>query len=296
MNNATKAKILVDDDELTKPLVEQDVEEQKQPKKVATPSVVVVSSRPPIKQRGGCPCWCKCLLITFGVLFMLGAIATAAVYSFLADAVKHLTVTTPHAAYPIVEMTDAELKVVKDRVELFVDQLLAGNTNPTEPLVITQDEINGFIGHSDYLKGNMFVTLKEGSITEEYSLPTSMLPGGKGRYFVGNDYMKVDKDGDIIEAQMETAATHHDWFDGPLFFVQLQYLVNAKTDLLELYLQKGSIFGQVAPQDYIDQHENLLKDLYRNPDSKDVMAVLEGIEHVRFHPGKIVVQPKNNNN
>jgi hypothetical protein len=272
---ANTTKSINHDDELTKPLI-NDVEKQQQPK--------TTEALPTAKK--GMPCWCKCVTITLGLLFLVGAVTTMTVYSVMADAVEHLTVTKPHEKFPIVEMTEKELDVVKDRVQLFFDQLLAGHAE--EPLTVTQDEINGFIGHSDYLRGNMFVTVKEGAIEEEYSLPTEMLPGGRGRFFVANDYLHIN--GDQLEVKMETAAEHHDWFDGPLLFAQLQYLVNDK--MLELYLTKGSFFGKVAPQDWIDERQNLLEDLYNDPDNEEARAVLEGIERVTLQAGKIVVEPR----
>jgi len=95
---------------------------------------------------------------------------------------------------------------------------------------------------------------------------------------------------------MKTAATHEDWFDGPLFFAQLQHLVSEnKYDegkkMLELFLEKGPFFGQEAPKDFIDKRQNLLQDLYRekDEDTKAAVAVLEGIEHVAIEDGMIVV-------
>jgi len=235
----------------------------------------------------GTPFCCKCILITMGLFFVTGMIFTVAAYYALNGAVKQLTVTTPHEKFPIVQMTDRELEDVKDRIELFVDELMS--TSPLiDPLVVTQDEINGFIGHSDFLRGNMFVTLKDGGMEEEYSLPTEGLPGGKGRFFVGNDHLQID--GDQIEMEMETVATHHDWFDGPLLFAQLQYLVSDNTDMLELYLTKGSFFGKKAPEDFIEERQNLLEYLY--PNLEDVHTILEGIEHVVIKDDKITIYPK----
>ena len=222
----------------------------------------------------------------------LGLICVGKAYFMVKDVVEHLTVTTPSGKFPVVEMSDPELNIVKDRVSLFVDTLTAGKI-PKEDLVVSQDEINGFIGHSDYLRGNMMVTLSRGKISEQYSLPVDMLPGGVGRYFVGSDYFQVK--GDQIEVEMETAAKHEDWFDGPLLFAQLQYLVTKHDDgisMLEMYLENGQIFGRAATQEFIDKHENLLADLYDDPDSEDARAVINGIERVVIEDGKITVQPR----
>lgn len=244
--------------------------------------------------RGAACCCCTCVWITLAALFLVGLAMTGFMYMAMKDTVEHLTVTTPHAKFPVVTMTDAELSVVQDRVSLFVDQLRAKEYDGIKDLVLTEDEINGFIGHSDYLRGNMHVTVKEGTIEEEYSLDMDMLPGGHGRYFVGSDYVSVNKDDGKIEMKMETEAKHSDWFDGPLLFAQLQYLVEQQdhANILELYLEKGSFFGQDAPQDFIDKRENLLKGLYNDQDCEDAKNVLEGIENVSIEAGKIVIQPR----
>lgn len=112
--------------------------------------------------------------------------------------------------------------------------------------------------------------------------------------------MKINEETNMIEMEMETAAKHSDWFDGPLYFFQLQYLVTkSKHDegktMLELFVQKGSFFGQDIPQDYIDKRENLLHDLYESDDCEDAKAaraVIAGIEHVAIEEGKLVVKPR----
>ena len=298
------------------------------------------------------PCWCRCIGITVLIVMTLTLMVSGITYLYVKDVVQHLTVTTPHAAFPVVEMTDAELRVVKDRVTLFVDELFARagvddpldsssddssdsdssdssdssssssdssdssdsgghrhlsssstfkqNDAPLEPLVITQDEINGFLGHSDYLRGNMMVTLADNVIHEEYSLPTWMLPGGSGRYFVGEDHLVVNPEKDEIQVKMTTAAQHHDWFDGPLLMAQLHYLVvkprkndNKEDVMLQLFLEQGSFFGQDAPQDFIDRHQNLLEDVYGDAGCDHARAILSGIERVSIETGKITFVPRN---
>merc|ERR1712176_1307973 len=207
---------------------------------------------------------------------------------------------------PVVTMNDTELEAVQNRVSTFVDELLNPSGGPVDDLVVTQDEINGFIGHSDYLRGNMMVTLHPGSIEEDYSLPTYMLPGGKDRYFVGSEYMKVNKEKtekdvvvyNSIEMKMETAAKHQDWFDGPLFFAQLQYLVTKNKEdegktISELFLQNGNFFGHQVPEEYIKQHENLFKYICQegSEECKEAETIFEGIEEIVIEEGKITVKP-----
>lgn len=246
----------------------------------------------------GTPCWCKCLLFTLVLGAVFASLAAMATYFMVKEVVEHMTVTTPHASYPVVQIRAYELEDVKHRVEFFMDQL-EHHQVPAEPLVITQHEINGLLCHSDYLRGNIMVTLNEGSFHEEYSLPTWMLPGGKDRYFVGSDNIKLDTENQKVNVEMEIAAKPTDWFDGPLFVAQLSYLVKNHENeqrILEMYLDKGVFFGQEAPQDYIDEHENILEHMFDDEDGCDhARAVMEGVDHVAIEDGKISVYPRARN-
>merc|ERR1711865_402601 len=198
---------------------------------------------------GGCPCWCKCIGITMLMFSLLAIMGMYFAFTRLKYVVEELTVETDSPQkFPIVDMSEPELANVIDRVNSFVD-------GDTEDLVLYQDEINGFIGHSDYLRGNFMITLHEDRVVEEYSLPMDVL-GFDGRYFVGRDYLALDEGKNIVEIKMETKASHEEWFDGPLFFVQLQYLITKIKDdkgqnMLALFLEKGSFFGQSIPQEVI---------------------------------------------
>merc|ERR1712238_641211 len=157
---------------------------------------------------------------------------------------------------------------------LFVEQLSAPKTTTTtngEPralindLILTQDEINGFIGHSDYLRGNMMVSFHDNLIEEEYSLPMDVL-GYDGRYLVGNDYVKLgteelNNNKNTIEMKMTTAATH---------------------------------------EDFIDEHQNLLDTLYHptdhyhaDHDDEAIRNVIANTKSVSIEEGKIVVKARN---
>merc|ERR1719446_428668 len=218
-------------------------------------------------------------------------------YSCVKDVVEHLTIETDSPQkFPIVEMSEPELQGVMDRVDSFLDDILDEESD-IEDLVLEQDEINGFIGHSDYLRGNVMVTLQKDRFVEEYSLPMDVL-GFDGRYFVGNDYLELDGN-QILEMKMETEASHEDWFDGPLFFLQLQYLITKNKEdegrnMLQLYLEKGSFFGQVIPQEVIDERQNILEDIYHqdDEDSEDLLEVISRIESVSIQEGKVVVKAR----
>lgn len=228
-------------------------------------------------------------------------------WTFLKEVVEHFTVETSiPQKFDIIEMSDLELQAVTDRLESFVDALAQGdhydNSSPSV-LTLTQDEINGFIGHSDYLQGNMMVSLHKNLIEEEFSLPMDVL-GYNDRYFVGEDYMKLENNNNnrdtknSIEMKMTTAATHEEWFNGPLFFAQIQYLIAQNKEdegkhLVEMFFENGTFFGQKA---IIDEHYNLLEPLYdaSNDDNWDMVHIIDGIESVSIEEGKIVIKARQN--
>mmetsp|Transcript_9823 Transcript_9823/g.10577 ORF Transcript_9823/g.10577 Transcript_9823/m.10577 type:complete len:364 (+) Transcript_9823:96-1187(+) len=285
-------------------------------------------------RKNGCPCWCKCIGVTMLIFSLLGVflLGCTAVWlnGFVKEAVEQLTVETPSPQkFDIIEMSDLERKVVTERVMLFVDELAIGTNTDYSPLVLTQDEINGFIGHSDYLRGNMMISFHDNLIEEEYSLPMDVL-GYTDRYFVATDYLKLvdsssssgknesehghgndqsivstfNRNKDTIEMKMTTAATHEDWFNGPLFFGQIQYLMTTKKDdpgetVLSLFLEKDSLFGQNVPQKFVDEHQNLLEYLYDNADDTDlqyIRNVISGIASVSIEEGRIIVNARHNSN
>jgi len=281
---------LIDDDDV----VLEDIELQKKNHNKKSPSILIAtaivvsdpkkgftSRRKAGSSSSSCPCWCKCIgwtVLVFTLLsFFIVGCAFVWLNGMLKEAVEQFTIESPLPKFDIIEMSDLEQNIVKHRVILFVEQLAARSALIND-LVLTQDEINGFIGHSDYLRGNMMVSFHKNLIEEEYSLPMDVL-GYDGRYLVGNDYLKLGTEEmnnkNTIEMEMTTAATHEDWFDGPLFFAKIQYLItNSMTDefegiMLNLFLEKGSIFGQDAPQDFIDEHQNLLDYLYYPTDHHD---------------------------
>jgi len=290
-------KLIDDDDVLEDIELQKKNHNKKSPMLIATAIEVSdpkkgLTSRRKAGRKGGsssCPCWCKCIgwtMLVFTLLsFFIVGCAFVWLNGLLKEAVEQFTIESPLPKFDIIEMSDLEQNIVKDRVMLFVEQLVEPKTTTNgEPralindLVLTQDEINGFIGHSDYLRGNMMVSFHKNLIEEEYSLPMDVL-GYDGRYLVGNDYLKLGTEElnnkNTIEMEMTTAATHEDLFDGPLFFAKIQYLItNSMTDefegiMLNLFLEKGSIFGQDAPQDFIDEHQNLLDYLYYPTDHHD---------------------------
>jgi len=298
---------LLDDDEV------QDVELQKE-----SPMITVVGvplKKPSSRKKNGrrrpggcCKCFCKCIGVTMLILALFSVFIAGCIYFWIRDAVDQLTIETDSPQkFPVVYKSDSELHNVVKRVDYFASAVIDG-VSDIEDLVLEQDEINGFIGHSDYLRGNLLVTFSEDLIVEEFSLPMDKLGFGD-RFFVGNDYLVVKSDehkageGGLIEMKVETEAKHEDWFDGPLIFVQLQYLITKSNmdegkSIFELFLEKGSFFGQVVPQEIIDEREDLLENFFDELDHselEDALKLINGIERVSIEPGKIVIKARKNN-
>jgi len=203
--------------------------------------------------------------------------------------------------FPVVTMSEPQLHIVANRVEDFFENIIDGNAD-TPDLELSQDEINGFIGHSDYLRGNLMYTLHQDQIIEEFSLPMDVL-GFDGRYFAGYALDTLHSEGEdgydkknIVEMKMMTEANHEDWFDGPLMFMQLQYLVTKNKEdkgqkMFELFLEKGSFFGSVVTP--VEERHNIMEDIYDSADSEDFRKVVNGIERVSIQEGRVVIKARN---
>lgn len=302
INDPELLKKLIDDDEL------EDVELQKKRSRTIVKGIAISTSSEKTKKpvRKSClSCCCKCVGITMLLISLLGIVFLGYAYSYVDYAVQHLTIETDSPQkFPIVELPESELKKIADRVEDFIVDAVEDEKPEIEDLVLTQDEINAFIGHSDYLRGNLMVVLHKNRIVEEFSFPMDVL-GYNDRYFAGNEYLGLKNDGekDLLEMKMESKATHEDWFDGPLYFMQFHYLITkSKEDegenMLQLYLERGKFFGQVVPEEVIEQHENLLEGLYDADcdDAKMIRSVISAIESVSIEEGKLVVKARRHKN
>jgi len=220
-------KKLIDDDEI------EDIEFQKggYPAVVKGRPIKTPSSKKKTNSRKGYPCWCKCIGFTMLTFSFFVILAMAYGYKVLTEVVEELTIETDTPRkFPVVTMSERKLDAVANRVEDFFENIIDGKAD-TPDLELSQDEINGFIGHSDYLRGNLMYTLHQDQIVEEFSLPMDVL-GFDGRYFAGYSFDTLKSEGEdgydkknIVEMKMMTEAKHEDWFDGPLMFMQLQYLV-----------------------------------------------------------------------
>merc|ERR1712013_41443 len=119
-----------------------------------------------------CSCFMKvCCTLFVGVLG-LSVVAGAGTYILGRKIVRKVSVTTP-TNLPVVDIPIAKVDQVKDRAMLFIDTIRAGEV-PVEDFVVTAEEINGFFGHSEYLRGKLYLSLSDenNKMSMAFSLPT----------------------------------------------------------------------------------------------------------------------------
>ncbi len=198
-------------------------------------------------------CFYGCLLMfLFVTLVVVGGGLSG--YWWLTGQVDRFTSDTA-ADLPTVELSDEELGEIQSRVDKF-KETIEGDDTP-EDLVLTADEINAMITRDDDLRGRIYVTIKDGTVSGDVSIPTDFLPGGKGRFF-------------------NASAT----FD-----------VSLENGVLIVTLSGAEVKGEKVPQQFIDgmSKENLAKELYKDPDAA---ATLRRIESVSIEDDKIVLKPR----
>lgn len=243
--------------------------------------------------------WPKCLCITLLVLVAAFIITTTVGalwgYLWIAPKVKRITTSTPKT-FPIHEISKQELELLKDRAKLFYDAVRAG-LEPAGDLVITQDEINGLVAHSDYLRGNAIVHLTENNFSADMSLPAKFLPGGKGRYLVASGSLLIEPtqedDQTKITVELETPYQIEGLKYPKLLFGEFLAYIAATDGSKTLNLLSGQFYNWVAPPDYIAKKENLLDhvcdddDDEDDEDCRDFMTFLDGLEQVSIGDQKI---------
>jgi hypothetical protein len=267
----------------------------------AVPTSTVPDDRYPVKptrkNKGNCSrrrCIKKILKKVVQVMFVMflvfATIATFAgirAYKWMAVEVQHWTVTEPNSL-PTVDVSEAEVELFKMRAKLFWDTIQAGKI--PKDFIASATNLNGLAASSDVLRGNAFAEMKTNEFKISVSLPADDLPGGKGRFLVGTETITWDPETSMLRLKMEPMD------DTKETFYDLQFSLTKQTDgkTLNLQVVSGEAFGWTVPQDFIDEHNNLLEDLYdcdcHDKDCKRTREFLEGLEisveddQVVFHP------------
>lgn len=191
-------------------------------------------------------------MFLFMVLVVVGGGLSG--YWWIKGQVTRYTADAP-ANLPTVDLPEEELAEIRGRVDDFREKIEAGET--PEDLVLTADEINALITKNDDMKGKVYVSIKDGEVSGDVSIPVDSLPGGKGRFF-------------------NASAT----FD-----------VSLENGVLIVTLADAEVKGERIPQQIIDgmSEQNLAKDVYKDP---EVAATLRRIESVSIEDDQIILKPR----
>lgn len=257
--------------------------------------VVVVKKTtraPPTKAKGrSCLKTCLCVvLVLLGMFVTVVLVAGTCAYKWMAGNVEEWTVTEPNSL-PVVNVPDEELEIFKDQAKLFYDQIQAGKV-PND-FIVTETNLNGLAAASDYLRGNAYAEMESNKVIVSLSLPMDFLPGGKDRYLVGTETLTWDPETSLLHVKMEPLDTYRKTYFDLQFHLSL--LDDGKT--LNLEVLSGEFLDWTIPQDFIDEHNNLLEDFYdcdndHDEDCEHVRKALYNLDEVSLEKDQVVFHPR----
>jgi hypothetical protein len=214
----------------------------------------------PAKARRGCFFYgCITSLVLLLVLTIAIIAGVYYVKKKVSGLVANYTDTQPMTLQSV-QMSTADLDKLKQRFDGFEQAVRDGK--PTEPLVLTADEINALIAtgaDAQKFKGKIYITLDGDKVKGDVSLPLQDigLKMFKGRYLNGSGTFSVSLQ------------------DGVLFVAP----------------QTITVKGQTVPDVYMQgiRNQNFAAGLTNDPDAR---AVLGRLQEIRVKDGKVTVVPK----
>lgn len=219
------------------------------------PEQSVADGSPPQKGHG-CFFYGCIFAIVLGVLAAVGTgLAAYFGYRWLQRVVDEYTSTTP-MEIPAVKLKPEEQKALDERVANFRAAL--DKNEPTEPLVLTEDELNALIAEKAQAAGRVYVQIEGDKLKGQVSLPLDkVFPQLKGRYFNGKATFRVALD------------------DGKLV----------------VFADSAEANGKPLPPQFMGElsKQNLAEDANKNPENAATFAKFESI-HVK--DGKIIIKGK----
>mmetsp|Transcript_19185 Transcript_19185/g.47430 ORF Transcript_19185/g.47430 Transcript_19185/m.47430 type:complete len:377 (+) Transcript_19185:122-1252(+) len=229
---------------------------------------------------------CKVALLGFLIFGAVASIAGYRWYRFVSHQVQKWTVVEPNAL-PVQDVPLEELSLLKDSAHLFWDSIQYGKV--PEDFVLSAKDLNGFFASEERLRGNAFAEMKENEYQVSISMPTDRLPGGKGRFFVATKTLKWDPETQELKVKVQPMEESMGTMAEAV--LKLTTMEDGKT--LNLEVLSGQGFGKVIPQKFIDEHYNLLEDLYNcdchDDECKQARKFLEGLAGVSLEDGQVVV-------
>jgi hypothetical protein len=214
----------------------------------------LTTAKPPAESRSAGSC---CL---FGCLFAMLLMAVLTVgggfvaYRFYQGQLAKYTSASP-AVLPTVEFSEEELADIEARIKTFKTSVEEGES--PEDLVLTAEEINALIAKDEDLRGRVYITIEDGQVSGDVSIPIGGLPGGKGRYFNASAAFDVSLEGGVLIVTLDDAKVK----DNPV------------------------------PREIIDSisRENLAKEIYKNP---EVAEMLSRFDSLIIEDDKIILKPR----
>jgi hypothetical protein len=210
---------------------------------------------PAVPKQHGCFFY-GCIIASILAVLMAIVVGVGAYFAYrlVNQLVDQYTSTTPREL-PKVEMPPEQRQTLKNRIEAFRKAVDAGT--PTEPLVLTSDDLNALIDDNEELKGKIYVKVEGDEVKGQVSIPLDKLGLGmvRGRYLNG-------------EADLKASLS-----DGVLIVTLDSIEVNGKRPPDEM--MKGI------------REQNLAKDVYKDEKDAKMMRKLESLE---VKDGKIILR------
>jgi len=208
------------------------------------PTTLPTTTPPPPRKGRGCLFY-GCL--TCVVLLLIMAVLAFVTVRFIKNQVNAYTDSQP-MKLPKVEMTDTEFQKLDERVKAFGNAMEKGT--PTEPLILTERDINAMIARAANLKelaDKVYVAVNGNDVTGQVSIPLSRLGWlGKGRYLNGEATFNVSLENGVL-------------------------IVTAR---------EIKVKGKLLPETFMSQlrRENLAKEAYKEEKNAEAIRKLDSIQ------------------
>jgi len=206
----------------------------------------------PPRRRSGCGCFMIGCLGTLLLMTLIAGVGVWGAYRFYQNQLEQFTSDAP-VVLPGVDVSQEQVDATVQKLEDFEQQFEDG-LSPQE-LIITVEEINALIARNPELRGRVAVTIDDGNLRADVSVPLDELPGGKGRFFNGSLTMHVELEEGVLIA----------------------YLVDAQAN------------GRAVPEFLMStlRKENLAKDLYRDV---EIARTLQRCEKLIVESDRIILR------
>jgi hypothetical protein len=206
------------------------------------------------KQRGCFFYGCLIASVLAVLMVILVAVLTFFAYRFATQMIEEYTSTTPRDL-PKVEMPAEQRQTLKERVEAFRKAVEAGT--PTEPLVLTSEDLNALIEENAELKGLIYVKVEQDQVKGQVSIPLDKLglPMVRGRYLNGEADLKASLSNGVLIVTLDSIEVN----------------------------------GKKVPDEVMKgiRQQNLAKDAYKDEKTSEMIRKVESLE---IKDGKIVLK------